>query len=124
MGIRPGRLLVAAGIFLLLTGFAGPAEAAAAPSLVSRYGNGSLGKLSAEQITKLAAQANQRSIIILKDQHAEVPARPNLASRRAQAVEAEQSGIKEELRTLRVRSPCRARSDDRPGASDPADLPL
>jgi subtilase family protein len=103
MGIRPGRLLVAAGIFLLLTGFASPAEAVAAPSLVSRYGNGSLGKLSAEQITKLAAQANQRSIIILKDQHSEVPARPNLASRRAQAVEAEQSGIKEELRTLRVR---------------------
>lgn len=97
MRIRPGRLLVSAASVFLLLAFAGPVEAAAASS---RYSGGSLGSLSADQITKLAAQANQRSIILLKNQHPDVPARPDLASRRARTVEADQAGIKGELSTL------------------------
>ena len=101
MRIRPGRLLVSTAAVFLLAAFAGPVDASAAPS---RYSGGSLGRLSADQITKLAAQADQRSIIILKNQHADVPARPNLASARARAVEADQAGIKSELSALHAKN--------------------
>jgi Subtilase family len=100
MRIRPGRLLVSAAAVFLLTASAGPVNASAAASV---YSGGSLGRLSADQIAKLAAQANQRSIIVLKNQHREVPARPSLASRRARVVEADQAEIKDELRTLRAK---------------------
>ncbi|PZR93905.1 MAG: hypothetical protein DLM67_13160 [Candidatus Nephthysia bennettiae] len=92
-------MLVSAAIVFLLTAFTGSVNASAA---ASGYSGGSLGRLSADEIAKLAAQANQRSIIVLKDQHREVPARSGLASRRARAVEADQAEIKDELRTLRA----------------------
>ena len=99
MRIQRGRVLVAAAAFLLAA-FAAPVDAGAASS---RYTGGSLGSLSADQIANLAAQADQRSIVILKNQHPEVPARPDLADRRAQAVDSEQAPLKSELNSLRAK---------------------
>ncbi|MBJ7597057.1 S8 family serine peptidase [Candidatus Nephthysia bennettiae] len=99
MRVRRGRLLISAVAVFLLAAFAGPVDASAA---ASRFGAGSLGKLSADEITKLAGQADQRSIIVLKNQHSELPAVPNLAARRSQAVDSDQAGIKSELSTLRA----------------------
>ena len=46
--------------------------------------NGKLGRLSGADIGRLAAQANQRSIILFKNQHPEVPPRPEVVTQRAQ----------------------------------------
>jgi hypothetical protein len=99
MGIRPGRLLVSVAAVSLLAALAGPAVAGASDLPSSR---GSLGKLSADEILKLSGQANQRSIILLKNQHRDLPARPSLASRRDQVVDADQASIKWELSAVRA----------------------
>jgi hypothetical protein len=96
---RLGRLLVSTAAILLLAAFAGPVNASAA---APRQNGGTLGNLSADQIMKLAVQADQRSIIILKNQHADLPARPDLAARRAQVVDSDQARIKSELSALRA----------------------
>jgi hypothetical protein len=100
MGIRPGRVLVAAAAVLLVVGFAAPVQAATA--LPNQPG--SLGNLSPAQIKDLAGDANQRSIILLEDQHPEAPPRPGLSSRRAQAVESDQAPVKRELASVRAKN--------------------
>jgi hypothetical protein len=100
MRIRPGRLLVSVAAVFLLAALAGPVDAGAAGLPSS---GGSLGKLTADQIAKLSAQANQRSIIILKNQHRDIPARPSLAARRNQVVDSEQAGVRRELSALRAK---------------------
>src|ERR1700730_10661645 len=62
--------------------------------------NGKPGRPSAAEIERLSAQANQRSIIVFKNQHPELPSRPDVASQRAQAVESDQAGVKNELAQL------------------------
>ena len=96
MGKGPARVLAAAVAALLAAALAGPVSANT--TLIDQPG--SLGKLSAEQITKLAAQANHRSIILLKNQHRELPPRPGNISRRAEAVRSDQESVKDELATL------------------------
>ena len=62
--------------------------------------NGTAGRLSPADIERLSAAANQRSIILFKNQHPELPPRPEVVSQRAQAVESDQAGIKGELAQL------------------------
>jgi hypothetical protein len=96
MRSRLGRLMVWAAwgtaALVLLT----PVDAGArAPGQ-----NGSLGRLSAADIDRLSAQANQRSIIVFKNQHPELPPRAEVANQRAQAVDSDQAGVKSELAQL------------------------
>jgi Subtilase family len=100
MGKRPARVLAAAVAALFAAALAIPVSANT--TLVDRPG--SLGKLSADQITRLAAQANQRSIILLKNQHRELPPRPGNISRRAQAVRSDQESVRDELAVLHARN--------------------
>jgi hypothetical protein len=100
MGKGPARVLAAAVAALLAAALAGPVSADT--TLIDRPG--SLGKLSAEQITKLAAEANHRSIILLKNQHRELPPRPGNISRRAEAVRSDQESVKDELATLHAKN--------------------
>jgi len=82
MRSRLGRLMVGAAwgtaALVLLTPLDAGARATAQ--------HGSLGRLSGADLERLSAEANQRSIIVFKNQHPELPTRPEIASQRAQAV--------------------------------------
>src|SRR5579859_4838388 len=93
------RLATAAAASLLALAAALPAQAAGGPLTSQR---GALGKLTADQVTALAAQADQPSFIIFKNQHAEAPAAGATLNQRRQAVEADQAPVKGELAQLRA----------------------
>jgi hypothetical protein len=89
----------------LAVGFAGsilalvaaiPAQAASPPTPL----HGTLGPLTADQVAALAAQANQPSIVIFKNQHSEAPATAAHIAERARALDADQSAVKSELAQL------------------------
>jgi hypothetical protein len=84
-------VLAAATLPLAMTGQA---------SAASQAGGGQSGSLSPADIVRLSAGADQRSIVILRDQHAELPANPASASSRAAAVESDQRGIRAELNQI------------------------
>jgi Subtilase family/Peptidase inhibitor I9 len=90
--------LAAVGALLALA-LADPASAAAGGQL-ARAGQARPGPLSAADITRLAANANNRSIILFKNQHPELAPRPGTAARRASAVDSDQAGVKGELAQL------------------------
>ncbi len=60
------------------------------------------GGLSAAEVTRLAQDANQRVVVILNDQHPNLPARGNLRAARAQAIAADQSSVVAELRQVQA----------------------
>ena len=96
MSLRLRRLaVVAAGCVLSLSAVV-PGQAAAATS--SRHG--ALGQLTLAQITALAAQADQPSIVIFKNQHPEAPATGASLPQRTQVLDSEQAGVKSELAQL------------------------
>lgn len=98
MAARPNRLWFAsAGVMLA---FAAVAPAQAAQSRAQAPTGGALGNLSAAQITQLAADANQASIVILKNQHPEAPAKPATINQRNVAIDSDQAPIKSELKQL------------------------
>jgi hypothetical protein len=91
---RMPRRLVAAMVGVLLPlALGGQAFAATQGSPVA-------GVLSVADVTRLSADATQRSIIVLRNQHRETPARAGTADARAGAVESDQRAIKGELATL------------------------
>ncbi|MFZ0217369.1 MAG: S8 family serine peptidase, partial [Candidatus Dormiibacterota bacterium] len=85
---------VALGMLLPLS-LAVPARAA------SVAGSVQASRLTPEQIAQLSAQANEKSIIVLKNQHPELPPVPSNTTRRAQAVQSDQAPITGELQQLR-----------------------
>ncbi|HEY7199733.1 MAG TPA: S8 family serine peptidase, partial [Candidatus Dormibacteraeota bacterium] len=91
---RMSRRLVAAMVGVLLPlALGGQAFAATQGSPVA-------GVLSVADVTRLSADATQRSIIVLRNQHRETPARAGTAGARASAVESDQRAIKSELAAL------------------------
>ena len=56
--------------------------------------------LSAAEIARLAYNANQRSIVLFKNQHQEYPARPATASARGRAIDSDQAPVVHELKQL------------------------
>src|SRR5579859_1147285 len=65
-------------------------------------GHGRPGKLTTAQISALAAQADQPSIVIFKNQHPEAPASAGSLTQRAQSLDADQAAVKSELTQLRA----------------------
>jgi hypothetical protein len=84
-------VLAAATLPLAMTGQASAASPAA---------GGQSSSLSPADIVRLSAGADQRSIVILRDQHAELPANRAGAGSRAAAVESDQRGVRAELNQL------------------------
>ncbi|MDQ6773431.1 MAG: S8 family peptidase, partial [Candidatus Dormibacteraeota bacterium] len=74
-----------------------PASAAGIPD---SFGHRVASRLSPGEVLRLSAQANLKSIVIFKNQHPELPARPALQAARAQAVDSDQAAVKSELSQL------------------------
>ncbi len=87
--------LTAAG--LLALGSSGPAAAAGPPRDVFQ---GSPSVLSAAQVRRLSAEATHRSIIIFKNQLANLPAKGVTARQRIRAADASQADVRSELTRL------------------------
>jgi Peptidase inhibitor I9 len=97
LSLRP-RHVALLGMATLALVLAGSASAVAAATRIP-FPAGQPSVLSAADVERLAANANKRSIIIFKNQHPEAP--PRLASgQRAQAVDADQAGVRSELAQL------------------------
>ena len=91
-------LLTSAG--LLALGVSGTAAAAGPPHQVF---HGRTSVLSAAAVRQLSASATKRSIIIFKNQLAALPAKPATASKRIQAANDAQAGVRSELATLHAK---------------------
>ena len=91
-GFRMGMALTGAVLLTLTVG--GPARAGQGPGQVFK---GSPSTLSAADIARLSANANQRSIIVFKDQFPGLPAAGSTASERVNAANADQKGVMSEL---------------------------
>ncbi len=104
MRVRSRRLAAAAAAALLPLAITAQAPASAAPSSPPRpshhVGGTQLSPLSAADVERLSAQANQRSIIIFKNQHADLPARGPSGAQRVRAVDADQAATRRELAQL------------------------
>jgi hypothetical protein len=95
---RTRALMVVAAGTLLALGSAGPALAAVpAPPTP-----GFPGPLTAADVSRLAAGAGQRSIVVLRNQHPELPARGATAGARASTIDADQAALRGELARLRA----------------------
>src|SRR2546423_3323832 len=55
------------------------------------------GQLTPADVARLSADATQRSIVVLRDQHPELPARGATAGARARSVDGEQAPLRGEL---------------------------
>jgi len=105
MGLRPRQLALAGAAALLPLALGGQAFAAGgANPLLQHTRRAGPSVLSPADIQRLSANATNRSIIILKDQHANLPARGPSAHQRTQVVDADQSAIKSELSQLHAPS--------------------
>ena len=94
-GFRVGVALAGAVLLTLTVG--GPARAGQGPGQVFK---GSPSTLSAADVARLSANANQRSIIVFKDQFPGMPASGSTASERVNAANADQKGVMSELGQL------------------------
>ena len=94
-GFRVGVALAGAVLLTLTVG--GPARAGQGPGQVFA---GTPSKLSAADVARLSANANQRSIIVFKDQFPGMPASGSTASERVNAANADQKGVMSELGQL------------------------
>src|SRR6185437_16418995 len=89
--------LVAIGVLSLVTA----GIAVAARSSHHHVFRGKRSVLSAAEVRRLSANATHHSIIILRDQLANLPARPGKSARaRASAASASQAGLRAELATV------------------------
>jgi hypothetical protein len=93
---RMSRRLVTAMLGALLPLALGGNAMASAGSLPA----GQPGPLSAADVVRLSADANQRSIIVLRNQHRELPAKGASVPARTTAVDADQRQVKSELSQL------------------------
>ena len=89
---RVGMALTGAVLLTLTVG--GPARAGHGPGQVFK---GSPSTLSAADVARLSANANQRSIIVFKNQLTGLPASGSTASERVNAANADQKGVMSEL---------------------------
>jgi subtilisin family serine protease len=89
---RVGMALTGAVLLTLTVG--GPARAGQGPGQVFK---GSPSTLSAADVARLSANANQRSIIVFKNQLTGMPASGSTASERVNAANADQKGVMSEL---------------------------
>jgi hypothetical protein len=93
---RTRALMVVAAGTLLALGSGSPAVAApAAPPAPGTHG-----PLTAADVARLAAGADRRSIVILRNQHAELPARGVTAAARTRSVDGDQAPLRSELALL------------------------
>ena len=97
-GFRMGMVLTGAVLLALTVG--GPARAGQGPGQVFK---GSPSTLSAADVARLSANANQRSIIVFKDQLTGLPAAGSTANERINAANADQKGIMSELGQLHAK---------------------
>jgi hypothetical protein len=94
------RLAIAAAGALVLAGSGGQAMAQTNLGPVARYQS----KLTMDDIARLAKDATNRSIVIFRDQHANLPAKGALAGARASAVASDQQAVRGELAQLHTGS--------------------
>jgi len=86
------RVLTAVAGVVLAVASGGPALAAPAPAQP-----GAQAPLTMADVARLSADATQRSIVILRDQHPELPARGATAASRARSLDGEQAPLRSEL---------------------------
>jgi subtilisin family serine protease len=91
-GFRVGMVLAGAGLLMLFV--SGPAKAGGTPGQVFK---GTPSTLTAAQVAQLSANANQRSIIVFKDQLGGLPAAGSTINSRVSKAKAEQAPILSEL---------------------------
>src|SRR5262245_1752169 len=82
-------LTVVAGMLL--------AAASGGPALAAPAQPGGQAPLTMADVARLSADATQRSIVILRDQHPELPARGITAATRARSLDGEQAPLRSEL---------------------------
>lgn len=98
----PRRRFVLAALAAIgsLVPLALPAPAGAAGSPPAGLAHRQSSRLSPAEVARLAAQANLKSIVIFKNQHPELPPRPDLINARSSAVDSDQAAVKDELSQL------------------------
>jgi subtilisin family serine protease len=89
--------LALTGAVVLTLGVSGPATAVSQPGQVF---SGTQSTLTAAQVAQLSANANQRSIIVFKNQLTSTPARGSTVNARISAANSAQSGVMSELSQL------------------------
>lgn len=94
------RVAVFAAVALLP--LAAGSQATAAGVAPAHVTPGQFSVLSAADVQRLSDQATEQSIIILKNQHPDLPATGAAATQRVHAVDADQAGIRSELSQLRA----------------------
>ncbi|HXM54483.1 MAG TPA: S8 family serine peptidase [Candidatus Dormibacteraeota bacterium] len=101
MGSLFRRLALAgASVLVLIPAGNGQAMAQGTVTIGQRYQS----KLTLDDIARLSADATQRSIIIFKDQHANLPARGAMAGSRASTVANDQAPVRNELTQVHARN--------------------
>jgi subtilisin family serine protease len=103
MRIRSGfhaGLALAGAVFLTLA-VSGPASAATQPGQVF---SGTPSTLTAAQVAQLSANANQRSIIVFKNQLTNLPAAGSTLNSRVSAANSAQAGVMSELGQLHAKN--------------------
>jgi len=94
------RRLALAGASALVLMPVGGGQAVAQGTIAGGIGQRYQSKLTLDDIARLSADATNRSIIIFKDQHANLPAKGAMAASRASAVTNDQSAVRGELSQL------------------------